>query len=92
MTPRKFVARAKRHRAAMQFAFMPMAQMLSVYVNAHLKEGAEATTPDQFVPGLSKPKPQQVEHSPENRLAVWESYAYAARCKSGGKTLSGRKK
>lgn len=70
--PVQFTALAKRHREAMQMAFLPVAQLASIYVNCHLKEGATPTTPADFVPGMKRPEP--VDLPPEVLLAQFDSY------------------
>ncbi len=40
----------KRHEQYLDLCFSPSAMLASIYVNAHLKETAQPTTPDDFIP------------------------------------------
>jgi hypothetical protein len=72
LTPAKFAELAECHKEAVQMSFLPMAKLASIYVNCHLKEGAEPTTPADFIPGMVKP--ERAELPPEILLAQFDSY------------------
>lgn len=62
----------ERHSEAVKLAFAPSAQLAAIYVNAHLKDGAEQVTPANFIPGMEDDRNHE---APELQEAAWRKWA-----------------
>lgn len=59
MTPREFHGRSQVHRNQVIRDSLLQAELLAVYVNAHLEKGATPVRPERFIPelqGVAPPK------------------------------------
>lgn len=59
ITPGMFLSLIKRKSEHEKREFFPFACLMSMYVNAHRKDGSPPTSPDDFMPKVGKAKPKQ---------------------------------
>jgi hypothetical protein len=73
--PEQFGALMERHGETVKRSFAPMAQLAALYVNSHLKEGAEPVSPSAFIPGEYEEEASGV--APELQPAIFRKWAEA---------------
>ena len=64
-----------RHGEAVKRSFAPSAQLAALYVNSHLREGADPVSPAQFIPGEGEEEASGTP--PELQAALFRKWAEA---------------